>query len=529
MSRPTQKRVFAQPAACFSPRGPSDGATAGLRGHSAAGTHRRGTQNRDTQSRDRQGAVPSTGVAPGVSPECGVAPGVSPVSAVAQTASPESGVAPGVSPVSRLFNAGRIGRSPAVLATQGNGAGGTEVAMASDSLSGPPLLLVHGLQYIDERAVMRDHEGDGQDYYYLLQELYSVSGLATSNGLRAEHAVYDAYGQATLYAWPSADVNGDGEVNILDQVLVRDADPDSPLYDVNLDGGVDVLDLVVVRNQLNTSAVATTTSNVDNPYYFTGRLTDTLHASDLLVANDPHFRRLQDNRNRTYDPKHGRWLQRDPLQYMDAHNLYLYCLNNPGLLVDPEGKLWLQLGIGVAGALTEGVLIYLEEGGAAFSDPKVYLHIALQGASWGFGAASVKAGVKTFRLCRASGRLSAEIRKKDMIAWTYARWEGISISKLIEVAKNTHVSAGGRAALSGVADQGKHFALSVGAQALGEWSSYDHRAVDTGENFFWFTVRTIQEVSETLRATIDFDIENDQVIRQDARSYYEYRERQYSE
>mgnify|MGYP006991309216 CR=1 FL=1 len=24
----------------------------------------------------------------------------------------------------------------------------------------------------------------------------------------AEHAVYDAYGQATLYAWPSADVNG---------------------------------------------------------------------------------------------------------------------------------------------------------------------------------------------------------------------------------------------------------------------------------------------------------------------------------
>lgn len=216
---------------------------------------------------------------------------------------------------------------------------------------------VHGLQYIDERAVMRDHEGDGQDYYYLLQELYSVSGLATSNGLRAEHAVYDAYGQVTLYAWPSADVNGDGAANILDQVLVRDADPDSPLYDVNLDGGVDVLDLVVVRNQLNTSAVATTTSNVDNPYYFTGRLTDTLHASDLLVANDPHFRRLQDNRNRTYDPKHGRWLQRDPLQYVDGMNLFEYSMSAPLVRQDPLGMGSIK---GMAGELCTMLMIRLK-------------------------------------------------------------------------------------------------------------------------------------------------------------------------
>ena len=216
---------------------------------------------------------------------------------------------------------------------------------------------VHGLQYIDERAVMRDHEGDGQDYYYLLQELYSVSGLATSNGLRAEHAVYDAYGQATLYAWPSADVNGDGTVNIFDQVAVRDAlNTISPLRDVNLDGAVNIFDLVTVRGQLDTSAVATTTSNVGNPYYFTGRLTDTLHASDLLTANDPHFRRLQDNRNRTYDPKHGRWLQRDQLgispsspfpgmpidptnQYADGVLLYAYVASDPITRQDPYGLL----------------------------------------------------------------------------------------------------------------------------------------------------------------------------------------------
>ena len=41
---------------------------------------------------------------------------------------------------------------------------------------------VHCNQYIDERAVLRDHTDEGQDFYYLLDELYSVAGLAKSNG-----------------------------------------------------------------------------------------------------------------------------------------------------------------------------------------------------------------------------------------------------------------------------------------------------------------------------------------------------------
>ena len=173
----------------------------------------------------------------------------------------------------------------------------------------------------------------------------------------AEHVVYDAYGQATLYAWPSADVTGDGQVNIFDLVAVRGAlNTISPLHDVNLDGAVDIFDLVSLRGQLDTSAVATTTSNVGNPYYFTGRLTDTLHASDLLTANDPHFRRLQDNRNRTYDPKHGRWLQRDPLAYPSGGmNLYEFVLSNPHALVDPSGEhpvVILLLGLAARGCLT---------------------------------------------------------------------------------------------------------------------------------------------------------------------------------
>jgi hypothetical protein len=34
------------------------------------------------------------------------------------------------------------------------------------------------------------------DHYYLLEELYSVAGLAASNGMLEEAVVYDTYGQA---------------------------------------------------------------------------------------------------------------------------------------------------------------------------------------------------------------------------------------------------------------------------------------------------------------------------------------------
>jgi uncharacterized protein RhaS with RHS repeats len=38
-----------------------------------------------------------------------------------------------------------------------------------------------------------------------------------------------------------------------------------------------------------------------------------------------------------YDPKHGRWLQRDPAGYVDGMNLYQYTGSSPVVLVDPTG------------------------------------------------------------------------------------------------------------------------------------------------------------------------------------------------
>jgi len=63
--------------------------------------------------------------------------------------------------------------------------------------SSPARQYVNGTQYIDERVVMRSVAGGVKDHYYLLEELYSVAGLAASNGMLEEAVVYDTYGEAS--------------------------------------------------------------------------------------------------------------------------------------------------------------------------------------------------------------------------------------------------------------------------------------------------------------------------------------------
>ena len=71
---------------------------------------------------------------------------------------------------------------------------------------------MHGYQYIDEHVLLRDHDGSGQDHYYMLQELYSVAGLANASGHVEEMYVYDTYGNATIHAFPLGDVNRDDQI-----------------------------------------------------------------------------------------------------------------------------------------------------------------------------------------------------------------------------------------------------------------------------------------------------------------------------
>jgi len=231
------------------------------------------------------------------------------------------------------------------------------------STEAPANEYVNGSQYIDERVVMRDVDY-GQDHYYLLKDLYTVTGLAGSNGELEEAYVYDTYGDATIYAWPLGDLDKDGDIDYdhdetyLSNNTSGSGNPtNKPFLDLDRDGDADGTDLATLqyyRQQGPSTPVAYTYSPLDNPFLFTGRLTDTLNEEDeeLTDEDETGFRRIQDNRNRTYDPKHGRWLQRDPLgvrpdapkgtilvqkQYTDGMDLYEYVRSRSTSAVDFEG------------------------------------------------------------------------------------------------------------------------------------------------------------------------------------------------
>ena len=123
-------------------------------------------------------------------------------------------------------------------------------------------------------------ERGGQVVYYHRTALGSVIGLTDSAGSVAERYHYTAYGCVTVT---------DGDGNLM---------PGNPW--------------------------GTAHSVLGNPYLFTGRRLDEEMG-------------LYYYRARYYDCERGRFLQRDPLGYMDRMNLYEYVRGNPINLNDPSG------------------------------------------------------------------------------------------------------------------------------------------------------------------------------------------------
>lgn len=114
---------------------------------------------------------------------------------------------------------------------------------------------------------------EGKDYYYHKDEMGSVVGITDDKGQLLEHYRYDAFGKVEI-----------------------------------LDG----------------NGVLLTESSIANPYYFTGR---------RLEKETGYYY----YRNRHYDPIHGRFLQRDPLGYIDGMGLYEYVKGRPNKMTDPLG------------------------------------------------------------------------------------------------------------------------------------------------------------------------------------------------
>ena len=157
--------------------------------------------------------------------------------------------------------------------------------------------VVFGTEYIDEPVrldVNTDPATDndcldagGSAFYYYHQDAnFNVVALTDSSGDVAQRYLYDAYG--TPYVFDTDDTG------------------------------------VASREILDPRLEVTGSVTVYQPFLFTGRFYD-------FETNLYHYRA------RTYHPALGRFMQHDPLGYVDGMSMYEYALSDPGYWVDPFG------------------------------------------------------------------------------------------------------------------------------------------------------------------------------------------------
>ncbi len=196
-----------------------------------------------------------------------------------------------------------------------------------------------GARYIDERAYTIDEE-TGECSYPISGDLYSVIGNGDENGSDIENFDYSPFGAAGGGGGTTCgttDVNCDRIVDAADLQLINralDSSPGDPNWNprVDIDGnGLVELDpdLRFVRDALGTTGGSGGGYTPENQSF-------ALHGRPVDVLSDGHV--LQYNRARYYNPRHGRWLQRDPKGYVNSGTLYEGFASNPLRYPDPLGK-----------------------------------------------------------------------------------------------------------------------------------------------------------------------------------------------
>ncbi len=196
-----------------------------------------------------------------------------------------------------------------------------------------------GNRYVDDIAFRRENADLTNDspsvtynsnWNYLTDAMFSVIAIVKErNAVLAERVRYDAYGNSRHQR--PGDVDGDGDTDGADNAAYLVASGKgigqagyNVDADVNRDGTVDSTDGTLITNDFGSALAKGQLSNIDNVIGFDG-----------YVFNAPD--EVYTVRNRSYDLRQGRWINRDPIEYADGANRYQYVNSRPVEMIDPSG------------------------------------------------------------------------------------------------------------------------------------------------------------------------------------------------
>ena len=221
---------------------------------------------------------------------------------------------------------------------------------------------VWGLDYVDELVQTSlninpqspTEQNCDRPFYALHDTQYNVLGIveptlapdgAATGSRLVERYEYTPYGQRQVYGggWSVFDVNGDGEVNEADLAAVagRSGQSGGGRWDLDGSGLVNFSDIRQVPPQYGSLSTANDPKAL-TPRLGTSRAQTTI--ASWLVLNEVGHQGLHHdeatnliyNRARMLHPTLGRFVQRDPLGYVDGMSVYAYYAGIRGLR-DPFG------------------------------------------------------------------------------------------------------------------------------------------------------------------------------------------------
>ncbi len=198
-----------------------------------------------------------------------------------------------------------------------------------------------GKRYIDDavrRRRDRDANGTWDDsFFYVTDAQFSTVAMAKPNGGIVERITYDSYGKARHHF--GADVTGDGATTSANGTAIQNAYGNSigdagykAELDLDRDGDIDSDDYnagIALSGGVTQSALAGGMVS----FVSTGSGGSTRHGPDNPIAWDGYVFNAETSqycvRFRWYDPVLGRWLETDPLKYVDGNQLYEYVRSAP--------------------------------------------------------------------------------------------------------------------------------------------------------------------------------------------------------